>query len=297
MKTPRVGIIGGSGLGQALGALGQGERHHPETPFGLPSSEITLTEVAGVPVALLARHGAGHRFSPTQVPYRANLYALKALGVTQILATTAVGSLKEAIAPKHLVVPDQIIDKTYRRPGTFFDDVVVHAEFAAPFCPRLRKHLLATGSRQTQMHEGGTYVCMEGPQFSTRAESELHRSWGASLIGMTAMPEAKLAREAELCYALLALPTDYDCWRPAPAHLSRHELLKEIWGNLRAATENAIDVLTRVLPRLSGTEEASGSACNCPNALEHALWTEPAQVPVETRRRLGLLLGRHFSAD
>src|SRR5262249_31089473 len=161
--------------------------------------------IAGVPTALLARHGPGHRFSPSHVPYRANLYALKALGVRKVLATTAVGSLREDIAPRELVVPDQVIDKTFRRNGTFFDEIAIHAEFAAPFCPALRENLLAAGSTRTRLHRDGTYVCMEGPQFSTRAESELHRSWGASLIGMTVMPEAKLAKEAELCYAALAL--------------------------------------------------------------------------------------------
>src|SRR5262249_3151168 len=156
-----------------------------ETPFGKPSGEIVMTSVSGVSVALLARHGPGHRFSPSQVPYRANIYALKALGVQHVFATTAVGSLREDIAPRHLVVPDQSIDKTFRRATTFYEHMAVHTEFATPFCPKLRQVLVSTGSSRTRLHDGGTYVCMEGPQFSTRAESDLHRSWGASLIGMT----------------------------------------------------------------------------------------------------------------
>ena len=160
-----------------------------------------------MPVALLSRHGEGHLLNPSQVPYRANIYALKALGVTHVLASGAVGSLREEVAPRHLVIPDQVIDRTFRRAGTFFDDLAVHVELAAPFCGALRNALVKGGAGfPVRIHQGGTYVCMEGPQFSTRAESELHRSWGASLIGMTVMPEAKLAREAELCYALVALP-------------------------------------------------------------------------------------------
>ena len=197
-----VGIIGGTGLGEALGALGTGEVRHVETPFGRPSGPITLTEVEGHPVALLSRHGPGHLLNPSTVPYRANIWALKSLGVTHVLASGAVGSLREEVAPRHLVIPDQVIDRTFRRASTFFDDLAVHVELAAPFCTNLRNLLVKAGAGfPARVHQGGTYVCMEGPQFSTRAESELHRSWGASLIGMTVMPEAKLAREAELCYA------------------------------------------------------------------------------------------------
>jgi 5'-methylthioadenosine phosphorylase len=198
--APRIGIIGGTGLGEALGALAVKETFFPETPFGRPSGPIALTEVEGVEVALLARHGAGHVHPPSGVPYRANLFALKLLGVEQVLASGAVGSLREEIAPGDLVVPDQVIDKTFRRAGTFFEDFAAHVELAHPFCGRLRGLLLdAAAPDERPVHDGGTYVCMEGPQFSTRAESLWHRQLGGDLIGMTVMPEARLAPEAGLC--------------------------------------------------------------------------------------------------
>jgi len=281
-----VGVIGGSGLGAALGAVGGGQTHDIDTPYGKPSSPITVTQVAGVPVALLARHGIGHVHSPTQIPVRANIWALKKLGVTHILAGSAVGSLREEIEPRQLVVPDQIIDKTYRRTPTFFDDVVVHAEFAQPFCPNLRKVLLDTGrSLGKTIHEGGTYVCMEGPAFSTRAESLLHVSWGAHLIGMTLMPEAKLAREAEICYAALCLPTDYDCWRP---HVAHDGLLAEIIGNLNAATANALDVIRSAVPAVGN------AACGCQSSLKHAVWTDRTKIPADVKAKHALLLGKYL---
>ena len=288
----RIGIIGGSGMGEALGSLGRGESRVVDTPFGRPSGPIELLELDGVPVALLSRHGPGHLFNPSQVPYRANLYALKALGVTHVLASTAVGSLKEDIHPRELLIPDQFIDKTFRRAGTFFDDLAVHVEFASPVCPNLRALLLGAGaSAPTRVHPQGTYVCMEGPQFSTRAESELHRSWGADVIGMTAMPEAKLAREAELCYAMVCLPTDYDCWRPAPAGLSGMKLLEEILGNLKAATANALALIRRTLPLIAGAQAAP---CHCPSALELGIWSDRTRIPAAARERLGVLLARHL---
>ncbi len=189
-----LGIIGGSGLEHAMGAFGRSQSHDVDTPFGKPAAPIVTTEVDGMPVALLKRHGEGHVFSPSTVPYRANVFAMKKLGVTRILATGAVGSLREEIAPRTLVVPDQVIDKTFRRAGTFFDDIAVHVELANPFCSTLRNVLAKAGTGPgfpARVHQGGTYVCMEGPQFSTRAESEMHRAWGASLIGMTVMPEAR----------------------------------------------------------------------------------------------------------
>ena len=203
----RIGIIGGSGMDEVLGALGHGESRVVETPFGRPSAPIRLLDLDGVPVALLSRHGPGHLLNPSHVPYRANIFALKSLGVTHVLASTAVGSLREEIHPRELVIPDQLIDRTFRRAATFFDEVAVHVELASPLCPNLRELLVRAGNgASTRVYPKGTYVCMEGPQLSTRAESELHRSWGAHLIGMTALPEAKLAREAELCYALVSLP-------------------------------------------------------------------------------------------
>jgi 5'-methylthioadenosine phosphorylase len=292
MSRVVVGIIGGTGLGEALGTLAQGEVREVETPFGRPSGPITLTEVAGVPVALLSRHGEGHLLNPSQVPYRANIYALKALGVTHVIASGAVGSLREEVAPKHLVIPDQVIDKTFRRAGTFFDDLAVHVELAAPFCNGLRNALVKGGAGfPVRIHQGGTYVCMEGPQFSTRAESELHRSWGASLIGMTVMPEAKLAREAELCYALVALPTDYDCWRPHPTTLDQAKLIEEILGNIKSATLNAIELIRRSMPHVLALAEKS---CPCQSALALGIWSDKARLAPETRERLKPLIGKYL---
>jgi 5'-methylthioadenosine phosphorylase len=289
----RVGIIGGSGMGEALGALGKGESREVDTPFGRPSGPIELLEVAGVPVALLARHGPGHLHNPSQVPYRANIYALKSLGVTHVLASTACGSLREEIRPRELVIPDQLIDKTFRRPGTFFDEIAVHAEMASPMCPTLRSLLLEAGrSSPTRVHPRGTYVCMEGPQLSTRAESELHRQWGADLIGMTALPEAKLAREAELCYAMVSLPTDYDCWRPAPAELSGMGLIQEILGNLKQATANALDLMKKTLPMIAGG--AAAGMCHCQSALELGIWSERSRIPADVRQKLHVLLGKYL---
>jgi len=292
MARVMVGVIGGTGLGEALGALGAGEQRVVETPFGPPSGPLTLTEVGGVPVALLSRHGEGHMLSPSRVPYRANIYALKAAGVTHVLASGAVGSLREELAPRQLVLPDQVIDRTFRRAGTFFDDFVVHAEFAAPFCSSLRNALSKAGTGlPTRVHQGGTYVCMEGPQFSTRAESELHRSWGASLIGMTVMPEAKLAREAELCYALVALPTDYDCWRPHPASVDQQKLIEEILANLKAATQNALELIRRALPAVAALAD---KPCACQSALALGIWSDRARIPQDVRERLKVLVGKYL---
>jgi 5'-methylthioadenosine phosphorylase len=293
MARVMVGIIGGTGLGEALGALGQGEGREVDTPFGRPSGPITVSEIAGVPVALLSRHGPGHLLNPSKVPYRANIFALKALGVTHILASGAVGSLREDLQPKQLVIPDQILDRTFRRPATFYEDLAVHVEFAAPFCSSLRNVLVksATGL-PTRVHQGGTYVCMEGPQFSTRAESELHRSWGASLIGMTAMPEAKLAREAEICYALVALPTDYDCWRPHPANTDQVKLLEEILGNVKAATQNALELVKRAIP---GVAALGDKPCPCQSALALAIWSDRSLIPPSAAEKLRPLLGKYLT--
>ncbi len=292
MGRVMVGVIGGTGLEEGLGALGAGEVRRVRTPFGSPSGPITIAELGGVPVALLSRHGPGHLLQPSAVPYRANLYALKALGVTHVLASGAVGSLREEVQPRHLVLPDQVIDRTFRRASTFFEDFAVHVEFATPFCPSLRA-LLAdqAGGLTTAVHRGGTYVCMEGPQFSTRAESELHRAWGGALIGMTAMPEAKLAREAELCYALVALPTDYDCWRPHPADLDQQRLTEEILGNLKAATGNALDLIRRTVPAVATLADRP---CACQTALAMGIWSDRSRLPPEAVRRLGVLVGKYL---
>ena len=282
-----IGIIGGSGLGEALGAFGSGTEHRVDTPFGAPSSPIVVADVGGVEVALLARHGPGHLLNPSRVPYRANLFALKKLGVTHVIASGAVGSLREEIAPRSLVIPDQAIDRTFRRAGTFYEELAVHVELASPFCPQLRRALLDAGPAR----DGGTYVCMEGPQFSTRAESEANRAMGGDLIGLTAMPEAKLAREAELCYALVALATDYDCWRPARAEVDRLALLEEIIANVRAATEAALALIRKALP---AAQALAAGSCSCRSALALGIWSDKARVPAKVREELAPLLGRYF---
>lgn len=288
MAFQRLGIIGGSGLGAALQRLMTGTAVEVRTPFGMPSGPIVQGEIDGVPVALLARHGPGHRHNPSHVPYRANIHALKQLGVTHVLASAAAGSLQEDIHPRELVICDQLIDRTHQREGTFFDDLAVHTEFAAPFCPTVRQVLIESSrGLGIKVHPKGTLVCMEGPAFSTRAECDLHRSWGAHLIGMTSCPEAKLAREAELCYALVGLPTDYDCWKPHPDHVGAQELGALILGNLHAATESALS-LARVA--VKAIAEAGRAPCGCQSTLKNAVWSDPKQVPTEVKERLKLLL-------
>jgi 5'-methylthioadenosine phosphorylase len=289
MDKPQIAVIGGTGLGEAFAArLTDIQTAQPDTPFGKPSAPIQIGTFAGRRIAFLNRHGDGHRLSPSRIPYAANLFALKSLGVRAILASGAVGSLREEIAPKEIVLVDQFIDKTFRRQSTFFENLgAVHVEFAQPCCARLRRQILSAGRQLPfSVHPAGTYVCMEGPQFSTRAESLLHRQWGADLIGMTALPEAKLAREAQLCYALLALVTDYDCWRPHSPEQSPPSLLQEIIGNLKTATDNAIRLLEALL---QSNEPLAEDSCPCRHALELAVWTNPdALLPDEQKRLLPL---------
>jgi 5'-methylthioadenosine phosphorylase len=270
-----------------------GEAVAVETPFGPPSGSIVLANWEGVDVAFLSRHGAGHCLNPSSIPYRANIWALKKLGVSAILASGATGSLREEIEPGQLVLCDQVIDRTHRRSSTFFDEgIVAHVEFADPFCPGLRELLTSAGKNlDTIVHPAGTYVCMEGPQFSTRAESHMHRGWGGDLVGMTCMPEAKLAREAELCYALVALPTDYDCWRTTHPAVGDAALLQEILGNLRCATANAISLLREAVKLM---DDRTGS-CRCQEALKLAIWTDWSRVDPAFRERFGLLVGRYIS--
>jgi 5'-methylthioadenosine phosphorylase len=312
----KVGLIGGSGLGSALGSQTTGTRHEIDTPFGKPSDAIVETEWAGVPVLFLSRHGPGHRYNPTQVPYRANIFALKQLGCTHIIASGAVGSLREEFKPRDLVIPEQIIDKTKHRPDTFYARAAVHVEFAEPFCPVLRRILLdaATERRSDEATEGnsngnspsplpfavhhrGCYVCMEGPAFSTRAESLLHRIWGGDLIGMTAMPEAKLAKEAEISYVLVALVTDYDCWRTptAAAHAQADPsvLLQEIIANLHAATDNAIALMKRAV-ELIGQRREELMQAPALNALKLAIWSDKSQIDPAEVQRLAPLWMRYF---
>ncbi|MBN1491550.1 MAG: S-methyl-5'-thioadenosine phosphorylase [Phycisphaerae bacterium] len=296
MSMHRVGIIGGSGLGDALAAQVDGQWHEIDTPFGPPSGRILTATWESVPIAFVSRHGPGHLLNPSTVPYRANIHALKSLGVTHILASGATGSLREEIEPRHLVICDQVIDRTFRRASTFFDDgLVAHVEFAEPFCPTLRAVLNEVAAEvSTRVHPAGTYVCMEGPQFSTIAEAEMHRAWGGDLIGMTCMPEAKLAREAEICYALVALPTDYDCWRPHDPSKSKQALLAEIIGNLEAVTRHGIELLRAALRRFA---TAPLPACTCQQALEMAIWSDKNRIAPVVRHRLALLLDRHLPAD
>jgi len=289
----KVGLIGGSGLGDEL-AKTRGETVELDTPFGRPSSPIVLANWQGTDIAILQRHGVGHVLNPSTVNYRANVYALKALGCTHVIASGAVGSLREEIRPKDLVICDQVIDKTTRRAGTFFDEMIVaHVEMAAPFCPVLREHLLSCRDAvSTRVHAAGTYVCMEGPAFSTRAESEMHRTWGGDLIGMTCMPEARLAREAEMAYALVCLPSDYDCWRPAPESLDRHELLKEIIGNLTEATRNAVELIKAALSTFGRIADKPSPAHS---ALEMAIWTNRQHVDAAAvKKKYGPLVEKYF---
>jgi 5'-methylthioadenosine phosphorylase len=288
-----VGLIGGTGLGHALSSQVQGRPHHVDTPFGRPSAPILRGSWEGVEIAFLARHGLAHTLCPTAVPYRANIYALKALGVTHIVASGATGSLREEIRPRDLVVVDQVIDRTTRRPTTFFDGpgLAVHVEFAEPFCPGMRRLLLtAAEGQEGRVHDGGTYVCMEGPAFSTIAESRMHRAWGGDLIGMTCMPEARLAREAEICYALLALPTDYDCWRPHDPTMDRQALLAEIRHNIEEATARSIGLLRLALREFAVRPPGP---CPCQKALEQAVWTRREAITPEVAQRCGILLARH----
>lgn len=289
----KIGIIGGTGLGQALLGDLDGKQLEPLTPFGKPSAPIICTQWQGLDVAFLARHGIGHVYGPSDVPYRANVFALKMLGVTHIIASGATGSLREDIAPGQLVIPQQIIDKTYKRDNSFFGNgIVTHVEFDQPFCAKLREVLIDAGKGlDLKLHEGGTYVCMEGPQFSTVAESNMHRNWGGDLIGMTCMPEAKLAREAEICYALVALPTDYDCWRPGPKDKPKPELLKEILGNLQTATDLSVKLISRALLVLKDIKQWN---CSDHEALAQAIWTDRKLVAPAVVRELEPLIGKYF---
>ncbi|HUS48503.1 MAG TPA: S-methyl-5'-thioadenosine phosphorylase [Phycisphaerae bacterium] len=293
MGTVKVGIIGGSGLGDALCQDVKGEHVRLKTPFGEPSDLIVQTNWHGTDIAILNRHGPGHVIPPSSVNFRANIYALKSLGCTHIIASGAVGSLREEFLARDLVVPDQVIDKTCRRSPTFFDEgLAVHIELAAPFCPVLRKHLLnCAGAVGAAVHGEGTYVCMEGPAFSTRAESELHRAWGGDLIGMTCMPEARLAREAEIAYAIVCLISDYDCWRPHPADLDKHELLREIIGNLKDATQNATGLIKAAVGRFGEIADIPSPAHG---ALELAIWSDKKRIDPAAVKRLGVLLEKYF---
>jgi 5'-methylthioadenosine phosphorylase len=289
MADELVGIIGGTGLGDALAEqLTDARSHDVETPFGKPSTSILVGKLGQRQVAFLNRHGKGHKLSPTDVPYAANIFALKKLGVRAIISSGAVGSLREETAPGDLVVVDQFIDKTFKRVNTFFGGfAAVHCEMAQPLCTRLRTVLQGTARTiDVNTHPKGTYVCMEGPQFSTRAESLMHRAWGGDLIGMTAMPEAKLAREAQICYALVALPSDYDCWRPHRAGQDKQTLLKEIMANLQTATASCLKLIEAILHT---DRQLVCEDCPCRKSLDLAVWTDRTQIDPSEKEELKVL--------
>lgn len=284
----KIGIIGGSGLYSMPGFTNQREVAL-ETPFGAPSDAYVVGEMAGKPVAFLARHGRGHRLSPSELNYRANIHGFKQLGAEWIISLSAVGSLKEEHKPLDFVIPDQFVDRTMGRKSTFFGEGLVgHISFGDPVCHALAKLLhQACGEAGVASKFGGTYICMEGPAFSTKAESNLYRSWGMDVIGMTNLQEAKLAREAELCYATIAMVTDYDCWHPGHDAVTVADIIR----NLHHNAENAQKVVQKAVELLSMGERK----CPCASALEFALITDKTKVPEETKRKLELLVGKYFA--
>jgi 5'-methylthioadenosine phosphorylase len=289
MAEEIIGIIGGTGLGDALGEhIIDVELCDVDTPFGKPSTAIMVGKIGKRKIALLNRHGKGHKLSPSEVPFSANIFALKMLGVHTIISSGAVGSLRKEIAPGDLVIVDQFIDKTFKRQSSFFCGfAAVHCEMSEPVCGRVRKLLCdAAKTIDIKTHSSGTYICMEGPQFSTRAESLTHRKWGGDLIGMTAMPEAKLAREAQICYALIALPSDYDCWRPHKKQPDKQTLLKEIMANLQTATKNCLELIKAVL---HGGSELVCEDCSCRKSLDLAVWTDQSQIKPADKEKLKVL--------
>jgi 5'-methylthioadenosine phosphorylase len=279
-----IGIIGGSGL-YDIDWLRGVKRFTVRTPFGDPSDAVILGELDGVRIAFLSRHGRGHRIGPGEINYRANIFALKSLGVRRVISISAVGSMKESIKPGDIVLPDQFIDLTKRRASTFFEGgIVAHVGFAEPVCTGLRASLFeGAQSIGASVHRGGVYICIEGPQFSTKGESRLYRQWGVSVIGMTNMPEAKLAREAELCYATVALATDYDCWHETEEPVTVEAILSTLRQNV---------ALAKQLLRVSVGPAAAAKTCGCQRALQNAVVTAPDRMPAALRRKLGLLLDR-----
>jgi 5'-methylthioadenosine phosphorylase len=288
MNDATIGIIGGSGLYQMEGLNVLDERK-VETPFGDPSDSYVIGEIDGVRVAFLSRHGRGHRLTPSELNYRANLFGFKLLGVHTILSASAVGSMKLEYAPTDIVFPHQFIDRTRHRPDTFFGDgIVAHVAFGDPICTGVSS-TMSTVARDLGacVHEGGVYLCMEGPQFSTRAESNLYRSWGVDVIGMTNLQEAKLAREAEICYATMALVTDYDCWHETHADVNVETILAYLAKN----AETAQKILRNaIVPAASRARD-----CACPNALQYAIITQPLAIPARVKRDLAPIIGKYVS--
>jgi len=286
MSVTKLGVIGGSGLYQIEG-LEDIEEINVSTPYGEASDAITVGTLEGARVAFLPRHGRGHRINPSEIPMRANIYALKSLGVERVIAVNSCGSFKKEIAPGHLLIPDQIIDRTKERLGTFFDGgIVAHVPFAEPFCLDLSDVLYkAAQDVGATVHKGGTFVVMEGPQFSTKAESFLHKSWGASVIGMTVIPEAKLAREAEICYASIACVTDYDCWHDTHEAVTIEMVLKTMGRNINTAKQ----IIKIVTSRISTDRE-----CTCASALKNSIVTNPKVIPDQKKSDLELLIGKYI---
>jgi 5'-methylthioadenosine phosphorylase len=284
-----IGVIGGSGLYELPGMTDVRWRR-VRTPFGDPSDEYCVGRMGAQPVVFLSRHGRGHRIMPTDLNYRANIWGLKSLGVEWVISISAVGSMKEEIRPLDLVIPDQFVDWTKRRVSSFFGDGIVgHIGMAEPVCRDLAT-ILEKAARQTSatVHRGGTYICIEGPQFSTKAESRIYRSWGVDVIGMTNMPEVKLAREAELCYATVALATDYDVWHETHEAVSVEAVVKNLFQNVATAKE----VLTKAIPEI-----APPRSCDCPSLLANAIISNPKDIPLTTRRRLELIIGKYLPAE
>ena len=282
-----LGVIGGSGLYQMDG-IENGEWVSLETPFGAPSDEYFVGELDGLRVVFLPRHGRGHRILPSELNFRANIYGMKKLGVRRLVAVSAVGSLKQEIAPGQIVIPDQFIDRTRGRIGTFFGrGIVAHVAFADPVCPLLSTSLAdASADLDIAVHQGGTYVCMEGPQFSTRAESFLYRSWGADIIGMTNLQEAKLAREAEICFATLAMATDYDCWNTEAGDV----VIEEVLAILNSNVETAKRIVRGATQRLSPDQE-----CVCETALKDAIITDRTMIPESVKQELEPIIGKYIT--
>jgi len=287
-KQASVGVIGGSGL-YGMEGLNAVREFRVRTPFGSPSDSVVVGTIEGTRVAFLSRHGRGHRLNPTEINYRANIYALKWLGVSRVISVSAVGSMKESIKPGDVLIPDQFIDLTKRRPSTFFEGgIVAHVAFGEPVCGDLAGTLASTASELgASTHDGGTYLCMEGPQFSTKGESRLYRQWGVDVIGMTNMPEAKLAREAELCYATMALVTDYDCWHETEEDVTVDAILATLHRNVELAKR----VLRVMIPSMG---EANG--CACQHALDNAVITARKGLPTAVKKKLAFLTRRVWSA-
>ncbi len=285
MQTGVIGIIGGSGFYDMPG-ITDVRTEEISTPFGKTSDPVVLGRIGGREVAFISRHGKGHRVNPTHVPVRANIFALKLLGVTHLISVSAVGSMKEELAPEHMVVPDQLFDRTVHRPRTFFEHgVVVHVAFDKPYCPDLREKLVEAGTHAGgTVHDGGTYMCVEGPQFSTRAESELYRSWGMSIIGMTALPEARLAREAEMCYATLAMVTDYDTWHPDHDSVTVDMVVATLNKNVHLARNTVASVISTI---------GASRECSCGSALQNAIMTAPEMIPADVKEQMRPLIGKY----